>query len=51
MVLKEDIELALALSKINDRMMLKENRELQVRSRIKLSKKDNIGVHAEIIKK
>ena len=50
-LLKEDTELALVVSKINDRIIFKEKEGLQVRSKIKLTKKDNMRVYAETIKK
>ena len=50
-VLKGDMELALTVSKINNRIIFKEKGELQVMSRMKLLKKENIDVYIEIIKK
>ena len=38
-ILKRDIELALIVSKINDRIIFKEKGELQAKSKIKSSKK------------
>ena len=49
--LKRDIELSLTVTKINNRIIFKEKGELHIRSRIKSSKKENIGVYVEIITK
>ena len=50
-MLKGDTELAIISYKINNGIIFKEKEEVQARRKIKFLKKENMGVHTEIIKK